>query len=50
MEQSEMDFYFWIGDPATQGTLSVTEEEFNELYEAKKKLQDDYTNVRIDVV
>ena len=48
-EQTERAFYFWIGNP-DEGALSVTEEEFNQLYEAKRKLQDDFINARIDVV
>jgi len=48
LEQSnlEMGFYFWIGNG--EDTISVTEEEFNQLYEAKRKLQNDYLNVVYD--
>jgi len=49
VEQSnlEMAFYFWIGNG--EDTISVTEEEFNELYEAKRKLQNDYLNVNVAI-
>jgi hypothetical protein len=42
-DQGELNFFFWVGDAGD--SLSVTEEEFNELYLAAKRLQDDYKNV-----
>lgn len=48
LEQQEMDFFFWIGQGGD--SISVTEEEFNELFEAKRKLQNDYINVDIENV
>lgn len=46
LEQQEMDFFFWIGQGGD--SISVTEEEFNELFEAKRKLQNDYLNVNVE--
>lgn len=39
-DQVEMDFFFWVGDGGD--SISVTEEEFEELFQAKRALQNDY--------
>lgn len=49
-EQMEMNFFFWVGDPNNLSAQSVTEEEFNELHEAKRKLNNDYLNVKYDTI